>query len=253
MTLVACDTDDGRTIKEPTSEQRAAMTTTTTSTTVPGHPARSDITRRRGVRRHDDRRGDDHPPPVFSLQAPWPTGGAIDARFTCDGEDRSPTLIWTAPPAGTVEMALLVTDDDADGFVHWAVAGIPPTAGEVGEERHDHRCRRRPQRHRSAGVGRSVPTGRRARTPIASRSTRSTSRSSCRRTSPAPTCSPSPRRPAPPPPRPPGPTPRAVDIWARQRLDRASGRGRSRIRYLIAPRFGAWRAVGRLLAGGGSP
>ena len=54
-------------------------------------------------------------------------------RFTCDGEDRSPLLIWSAPPAGTVELALLVTDDDAGGFVHWAVAGIPPTAGEVGE------------------------------------------------------------------------------------------------------------------------
>ena len=41
--------------------------------------------------------------------------------------------IWTAPPAGTVELALLVTDDDADGFVHWAVAGIPPSSGEIGE------------------------------------------------------------------------------------------------------------------------
>ena len=42
-------------------------------------------------------------------------------------------MTWTAPPAGTVELALLVTDDDADGYVHWAVAGIPPTAGEKGE------------------------------------------------------------------------------------------------------------------------
>ena len=42
-------------------------------------------------------------------------------------------MTWTAPPAGTVELALLVTDEDADGYVHWAVAGIPPTAGEKGE------------------------------------------------------------------------------------------------------------------------
>ena len=42
-------------------------------------------------------------------------------------------MTWTAPPAGTVELALLVTDDDANGYVHWAVAGIPPTAGEKGE------------------------------------------------------------------------------------------------------------------------
>ena len=45
----------------------------------------------------------------------------------------SPLLIWSAPPAGTSELALLVTDDDAGGFVHWAVAGIPAAAGEVGE------------------------------------------------------------------------------------------------------------------------
>lgn len=69
----------------------------------------------------------------FALLAPWPPGGAIDARYTCDGDGLSPRLIWTAPPAGTVELALLVTDDDADGFVHWAVAGIAPSAGEVGE------------------------------------------------------------------------------------------------------------------------
>jgi Raf kinase inhibitor-like YbhB/YbcL family protein len=42
-------------------------------------------------------------------------------------------MTWTAPPAGTVELALVVTDDDAGGFVHWAVAGIAPTAGETGE------------------------------------------------------------------------------------------------------------------------
>jgi Raf kinase inhibitor-like YbhB/YbcL family protein len=70
---------------------------------------------------------------ALSLQAPWPDRGPIDIRFTCDGGDRSPSLTWTAPPAGTVELVLLVTDDDADDFVHWAVAAIPPTAGEVGE------------------------------------------------------------------------------------------------------------------------
>ena len=58
---------------------------------------------------------------------------AIDARFTCDGDDVSPPLSWTGAPAGTVELALLVTDDDADGFVHWAVAGIAPASGRCVE------------------------------------------------------------------------------------------------------------------------
>ena len=71
--------------------------------------------------------------PAFALQLPWAPGDPIDVRFTCHGEDRSPLLVWSAPPAGTVEMALLVTDDDADGFIHWAVAGIAPSSGENGE------------------------------------------------------------------------------------------------------------------------
>ena len=126
----SCDTDDGRQLDEPTSEQRADMPTSTapssttvpsllgefTATTLPGAP----LTGASAVA-------------AFTLTTPWADGAAIDVRFTCDGEGRSPTLMWTAPPAGTVELVLLVTDDDADGFIHHAVAGIPPMAGEVGE------------------------------------------------------------------------------------------------------------------------
>jgi Raf kinase inhibitor-like YbhB/YbcL family protein len=113
--LTACDTNDGRQLQPPTEEQRAAMTTSTTAlagaatTLTPGTVV------------------------PFAVTAPWADGGAIDPRFTCDGEDISPALSWTAPPAGTVELALLVTDDDAGGFVHWAVAGIAPSASGVAE------------------------------------------------------------------------------------------------------------------------
>ena len=108
-------------MQPPTSDQRAALTTTTAVgaagtagagavTTVPAS----------GVL-------------PFSMTAPWADGTAIDRRYTCDGQDVSPALSWTAPPRGTVELALLVTDDDAADFVHWAVAGIPPRAGGVGQ------------------------------------------------------------------------------------------------------------------------
>lgn len=120
LALAACDTGDGRTLREPTAQQRTAMTTSTTSTTViptlPGALATTTTL-----------------PALFTLQAPWVDGGAIDVRFSCDGEGRSPQLIWSLPPIGTVELALVVTDDDAPGFVHWAVAGLPPTAGQLAE------------------------------------------------------------------------------------------------------------------------
>src|SRR5579863_6973907 len=40
-------------------------------------------------------------------------------RFTCDGEDSSPTLAWTAPPQNTRSLVLTVTDPDASTFTHW--------------------------------------------------------------------------------------------------------------------------------------
>ena len=86
---------------------------------------------------------------------------------------------WTRPRPGTVELALLVTDDDADGFVHWAVAGIAPTAGGIAEgARSPARSRATTASARPAGVGRAR---RREPTPTASRCTRSPSRPSCRR------------------------------------------------------------------------
>lgn len=64
-------------------------------------------------------------------------GEPIDARFSCDGENVSPALQWEEPPAGTVELALVVDDPDAPGgsYVHWVAYGIPPerTSLETGD------------------------------------------------------------------------------------------------------------------------
>jgi Raf kinase inhibitor-like YbhB/YbcL family protein len=56
-------------------------------------------------------------------------GAAIPQKFTCDGDNVSPPLAWTAPPAGTVEVALIVEDPDAPGgtYSHWVVFGLRPT------------------------------------------------------------------------------------------------------------------------------
>jgi Raf kinase inhibitor-like YbhB/YbcL family protein len=60
-------------------------------------------------------------------------GGTIPSRHTCDGEDISPPLQWNAPPDGTAELALVVDDPDAGGFVHWVVVGLRPTATGLDE------------------------------------------------------------------------------------------------------------------------
>ena len=59
--------------------------------------------------------------------------GVVPARYTCRGDDVSPPLLFQDVPAGTVELALVVRDVDAEGFVHWVVAGMTPDLGGLAE------------------------------------------------------------------------------------------------------------------------
>ena len=52
---------------------------------------------------------------------------SIPKKFTCQGEDISPTLIIENIPEGTKSLALIVDDPDAPmgTWVHWVVYDIP--------------------------------------------------------------------------------------------------------------------------------
>lgn len=63
--------------------------------------------------------------------AAFDPGGQIPQEHTCDGADMSPPIAWTGAPDGTRAFALLVTDPDARGFVHWVLADIPPDVAEL--------------------------------------------------------------------------------------------------------------------------
>ena len=64
---------------------------------------------------------------AFTLRSgAFAAGGAIPARYTCDGADVSPDLSWDGVPDGTAALVLIVDDPDAGGFVHWLVLDMPP-------------------------------------------------------------------------------------------------------------------------------
>ena len=70
----------------------------------------------------------------------FPSGEALPARHTCDGEDLSPPLAWSDPPAGTKSFALVVDDPDAPDpkaprtvWVHWIVYDLPADARALRE------------------------------------------------------------------------------------------------------------------------
>ena len=68
-------------------------------------------------------------PPQFVLSSPPLSDGLVPRQFTCDGEDQSPPLTWSAAPPGTKSLALTVIDLDApEGtFIHWFLYDLPPT------------------------------------------------------------------------------------------------------------------------------
>lgn len=54
----------------------------------------------------------------------------IPLQYTCDGEDTSPPLEWSAPPSGAASLALIVDDPDAPmgTWVHWVIYNLPAEA-----------------------------------------------------------------------------------------------------------------------------
>ena len=55
-------------------------------------------------------------------------GNPIPKENTCDGADQPLPIAWTGVPAGTTELALLMDDPDAGGFVHWVVFDMTASA-----------------------------------------------------------------------------------------------------------------------------
>jgi Raf kinase inhibitor-like YbhB/YbcL family protein len=62
-------------------------------------------------------------------------GEAIPSQYTCQGDDSSPALQWSAPPPETKSLALIVEDPDAPmgTWVHWVVYNIPAEVSELAE------------------------------------------------------------------------------------------------------------------------
>jgi Raf kinase inhibitor-like YbhB/YbcL family protein len=61
----------------------------------------------------------------LAVTAPWRDGGAIDAKYTCKGDNVAPALSWTAAPEGTQEIAVTMIDQDF-AYDHWTMTGIAP-------------------------------------------------------------------------------------------------------------------------------
>ena len=64
----------------------------------------------------------------------------IPSKYTCEGDDVSPSLAWSGIPEGTRSLVLIVDDPDAPDpeaprmtWVHWVLYNIPPSASRLPE------------------------------------------------------------------------------------------------------------------------
>lgn len=112
--LAGCGADD-RTLQPPSDSQ-----TTTTTAALAGAPSDGVGTETHLVLQVTS--------PALSPEQPIPE------QYTCQGRDVSPPLEWVNLPAGVTELALIVVDLDAEGFVHWMVTAIPPHVGGIPED-----------------------------------------------------------------------------------------------------------------------
>lgn len=60
-------------------------------------------------------------------------GEPIPSRYTCDGENISPSLAWEGRPENTASFVLILDDPDAPRgvFTHWVVYDIPANANDL--------------------------------------------------------------------------------------------------------------------------
>lgn len=63
-------------------------------------------------------------------------GASIPKKYTCDGKNVSPPLLWRGAPDGTLSFALIADDPDAPAgtWVHWVIYQIPPEKNGLQEE-----------------------------------------------------------------------------------------------------------------------
>jgi len=73
---------------------------------------------------------------VFRIYSPdFSEGSTIPIKFTCDGSDIAPSLLWENPPANSESYTLIVHDPDAPGgdWIHWVVYNIPASKRSLSE------------------------------------------------------------------------------------------------------------------------
>lgn len=73
---------------------------------------------------------------TFNIELPSAKHGErLSQKYTCDGQDHSPEIVWSDPPSSTKSFILIMEDPDAPRgtFVHWVIYNIKPNVKQLPE------------------------------------------------------------------------------------------------------------------------
>ena len=73
---------------------------------------------------------------AFRIGSPaFEDNGDLPAKYTCDGENISPPLVWTEAPQGAKSFALITDDPDSSSgtWVHWVLYDLPAETTQLQE------------------------------------------------------------------------------------------------------------------------
>lgn len=99
---------------------------------------------------------------TFAIKSPAiRENGIIGEDYTCDGNDRSPALLFDQIPAGTRSLALIMDDPDAPGgtWTHWVLWNIGPDTHQIREGNVPERARQGLNDFRKTAYGGPCPPG----------------------------------------------------------------------------------------------
>lgn len=72
---------------------------------------------------------------MYLTSQSFTSNGKIPKKFTCEGENVNPSLVYSDIPDGTISLALILEDPDAMGgiFYHWVIWNLDPNIGKIDE------------------------------------------------------------------------------------------------------------------------
>jgi Raf kinase inhibitor-like YbhB/YbcL family protein len=74
-------------------------------------------------------------PKLFLSSTAFADGAPIPVKYSCQGNDISPPLLWEGAPAQTKSFALICDDPDAPGrtWVHWVFYNLPSSLSSLSD------------------------------------------------------------------------------------------------------------------------